>query len=465
MLQRAPRIDDKVPYRRGLPLLGDLLELRKDRVLALDRIRKDVGSVAGFNWGPVPVLLVSEPELAYKLLVEQPGNFRKGVNYRLIQQVTGAGLLVTDGEPHRRSRKLLAPAFTRRALDGYVATMGKVVGEFRDRSFDGMTFDVFQKMLELTLTVVARALFSLDPGPDLDDLLAASEVANAWTSDELSRLFHWPLDVPLPRHLRLRRARGQFDALVTRLVAARRAVLGTDRDPGDALSRMLTAKDDVTGEGLTDAQIRDEVVTLLLAGHETIASALTWTLYLLAQHADVRRRMEAEARAVLGDGLPRSLEDVAKLKYTLQVFKESMRVFPPLPYVSRRAARDVELGDYRLTEGQAVVCFIYGIHRRGDLYPDPERFDPDRFTAENEGRLPKGAYLPFGLGSRICIGNHFALTEAAIILATLAARLRFDLVPGQKIEAEALVSLRPKGEVRMTVRQHPREPVTTEARP
>jgi cytochrome P450 len=445
---RAPSVDARIPYRRGLPFLGDLLALRRDRIAAFEQVRREKGNLAAFNWGPLPVVMLSDPALVQTVLVDKVYDFRKGDNYRLLAAIMGDGLIIVEEDEHIRQRKLLQPGFSRGQLPGYVATMADVVDAQCADWSDGASIDLVDQMARGTLDVVARTLLRISLHAEIDILMRASEAANVWASDELSRLIHLPLSIPVARHRRLRAALAAFDAFIYRTISERRA---SSLQHDDLISAMFRARDE-SGRGMTDKQIRDQIITVLIAGHETTALALSWTLYLLSQHPEARAHLEQEVHEVLGERAP-TFEDVGRLRYAQQVVKEAMRLYPPIPYFSRRAIRDVELGGCRIAAGQAVLCWIYGIHHRGDLYPSPERFDPDRFAPEAEKRLPKAAFLPFGLGPRVCIGNHFALTEAVVFLARLTQRFRLELAPGQVIEAEPLISLRPKGGIRMIVRR------------
>jgi cytochrome P450 len=258
-----------------------------------------------------------------------------------------------------------------------------------------------------------------------------------------------PPSVPTPANLRYRQAVARLDEIVYRIIRERRA---SRRDEGDFLSMLLLAQDEDDGAVMTDEQVRDEVMTLLVAGHETTANALSWTLYLLARHPEARRRLEQEVSAVL-DGRPPAFEDLARLPYTLAVLKEAMRHFPPVYLLGRRALRDVPVGGDRIEKGELVMVNIHAMHRRPEYFPDPEAFRPERFLDGAEASIPRYAYLPFGAGPRVCIGNHFALMEGHLALASLAQRVQLDLPPGARVTPEALITLRPRGGLPMRVRR------------
>jgi cytochrome P450 len=265
------------------------------------------------------------------------------------------------------------------------------------------------------------------------------------------RLVPTPPVVPTPGNLKLRRAIRRLDEVVYGMIRERRAS-GVDR--GDMLGMLLATRDEGDGSGLSDREVRDQAMTIMLAGHETTANALAWTFYLLGRHPQVREKLEREVDTVLA-GRDATMADLPSLPYTLEILKESMRLYPPAYMIGRRATRDVVICGSRVPAGQVVIVNVIGIHRRADAFPDPDRFDPERFTPEREKALPPHAFIPFGAGPRICIGNHFAWMEGQLVLATLAQRLRFELVSNKPVETEPLVTLRPKGGLPVRVVQRP----------
>jgi cytochrome P450 len=300
----------------------------------------------------------------------------------------------------------------------------------------------------MTLDIVARSLFSTDVASDAgrvgDAVTTALECVNA----QIASLFPLPPQIPSPTNLRLRRAVKELDAIVYRFIHERRA---SGKDHGDLLSMLLAAQDEADGGVMTDEQIRDEVMTLFLAGHETTANALAWTFLLLSKHPHLRERLEAEADGALGGRLP-ELGDAKKLPFALMVVKEAMRLYPPAYMVGRRAAAPVNLGKFALKKGQVVVVDIIGMHRSERFFSEPLRFDPERFSPESEKSIDKYAYIPFGGGPRVCIGNHFAMLEAQLALSHLVQKLRFDLLPeSESAECDPLITLRPKHGVKVRV--------------
>lgn len=447
-----PRLDPRIPRLPAGPIVGNLLEYRRDRLGGLERMQRELGNVGAMQFGRTPVIVLSDPELIKEMLVDHAAIFVKGPNYDLLSKLLGRGLITNNGDPHRRNRQLLAPTLSHRRVASYGAAM---VGfaEGRQASWsDGATVEAAEEMTKLTLDVVAKTLFNLDVGASADTLREAFTEGNRWVKTEVNKLVHVPLSWPIPRHRRMRRAMERLDEVIYPLIRERRR---SDEDRGDVLSMLLLARDAETGARLDDTQLRDELVTMLFAGHETTANALGWALYHLSKHADVRARAEREVDGVL-QGRPPSVDDLPRLPFTLQVFKESMRLLPPVPVISRHAAEDVRVGPYLLGKNQFVLVSIWGLHRRADLYADPETFDPTRFTPEREKLLPRSAYLPFAGGSRVCLGNHFALMEGHLVLATLLQRVRLDLEPDHPVELEPLLTLRARFGLKMRVSRRAR---------
>ena len=354
----------------------------------------------------------------------------------MMEPLLGDGLLLAEGEPHRRHRKLLAPAFAPKRLAAYGDIM---IGETRhqlERWRPGQRIDIAKEMMEMTLAIAGRTMFGADVRGDAITVAHGIDLAMRAQVDNLRSPLRLGYEWPLPRHRRMRRAVAMLDDIVYRLIAEGRA-RGTDR--GDVLSILLLARDDEDGTGMTDRQIRDEVMTLLLAGHETTANALTWTWFELGRHPDVLVRLAAE----IGDR-EITTDTVAELPWILAVIEEAMRLHPPVYMTGRQAVTDVVLGGHRLPPGAIVAVNIREIHRRADYYPAPEAFLPERMLPDAKKGRPRHHYLPFGGGPRVCIGAHFALLEAQLALATMVQRARLRLV-ATHAEPEPLVTLRPRG--------------------
>ena len=444
------------PRVPGAPLIGHLMAFRSDRAAVQLRTARSHPDVALMRMGVFDVLLVSSPHLAHDILQTQDDAFSKSLGLSIfLRPLLGDGLLTSERELHARQRRLIAPAFTLKRIASYADTMAERAARSVASWRDGETFDASEAMMRLTLEIVGKTLFDAEVGSD------AAAVGDALTElmsnmvASLSSILPMPPVVPTPRNLGSRRATARLDAIIYRLIAERRK---DPRDRGDVLSMLLAAQDE-DGTVMTDRQIRDEAMTLFLAGHETTANALSWALYLLARNPDARARAEEEVRShARGDG-PLRYEDLKQLPYTLGVLKEAMRLFPPAYTIGRRSTRDVVLSGgaggerFHVKRHTNLLVNVLGIHRRADAFPDPERFDPSRFLGDREKELPRCAYMPFGAGSRVCIGNHFALMEGHLLLATILRTARLDLVGGGDtvIGTEPLVTLRPRGGVPVRV--------------
>jgi len=435
----------EVPRLAGHPLFGHLGAFKNDRAGMLLRYGKEHPDIIGLRMGLVRSVLLGSPALVNEMLTTNVNAFVKSPGLSIfLRPLLGNGLLTSERDFHTRQRKLLAPAFAAKRIAGYARTFAERTDRVATTLPNDTTLDVADLMMRLTFEIVGKTLFDAEVVSDASDVGAALTTAMEVSMGQLSSLIPLPPAVPTPKNLAYRRAVARLDDIVYRIIRERRK---HSDDRGDVLSMLLDAKDE-DGGSMSDEQIRDEAMTLFLAGHETTANALAWTFLLLAKNPDVRTRLEAEVDAL--DASP-AYEDLKKLPYTLAVFKEAMRLYPPAYLLGRRVVKDVELGGYRLKKNTIVFVNILGIHRRADLWPDPERFDPERFVRDKEKQLPRCAYMPFGGGPRICIGNHFALMEGHLVLAALARQVRFERVNNDPVEPEPLVTLRPKGGLRMHV--------------
>jgi cytochrome P450 len=461
----APR--PLAPGPPGHPILGMLPEFRGDRLGFLVRTASQYGGVARFALRNRSVFLVSDPAGIKRVLQDNADNYGRNTrSVAALRETLGEGLLTTTGPSWWRNRRLAQPAFHKQRLGGFAATMAEAASSFADRvaglagdrasgsAVEGAAFDLVPELLRLTLRILGRCLFERDLTDEADAVGGAVAVVLHHTIEKLGKFVPMPALVPTPKNLRFRAARRALDRVVFALIDERRRA-GTDR--GDLLSMLLAARDEDTGEGLGDRQLRDEVMTLLLAGHETTAMSLSWTFYLLSLHPAQRRTLEDELARVLG-GRPPRLEDLPRLRYTRMVLEESMRLYPPAWVITRSAEGDDELGGFRIPRGSNVLLSPYVTHHDPTLWEDPEGFDPERFAPEQTGARqfrddgsdaavgsrPRYAYFPFGGGPHLCIGAGFAMMEATIVLATVAQRFRFDLEPGRPVAIEPLVTLRPK---------------------
>jgi cytochrome P450 len=436
----APRgTVSNIPGVPGLPLIGNILAFRNDRIGLFEQAAA-LGPLARMTLGPIPVYVVTCADLAREIFVDQADHFKKSVGMQLLRPLLGNGLLTAEHEPHRRHRKLLAPAFAPKRIAAYGQIMVEETREQLARWSPGDRIDLTDEMMEMTLAIAGRTLFGVDVRRDSSTVSRGVELAMRSVFEGLTSLvqlgYHWPL----PRHLRMKRAVKLLDDVVYRLIADGRK-LGTDR--GDVLSMLLLARDEEDGSALTDDQVRDEVMTLLLAGHETTANAMTWTWYELGRNRGALDRLADEVRRVVGTR-PVTVDDLPQLPWTAAVIDEAMRLHPPVYLVGREAIHDVELAGHRFPAKSSLAVNIRGIHRRVDYYPNPLAFQPERMLPDAKKARPRHHYLPFGAGPRVCIGSHFALIEAQLALATMVQQVR--LRPLKSIvRGEPLVTLRPLG--------------------
>ncbi|HEX5062507.1 MAG TPA: cytochrome P450 [Kofleriaceae bacterium] len=425
-----------VPQVPGLPLIGNMLQFRRDRLDLQDRAAR-TGPIARIQLAHIPIYIVTDADLAHQVLSEQAASFKKSAGLQFLKPLLGDGLLIAEGDDHKRHRKLLAPAFAPKRLEKYgdimVAETEKQLARWRH----GMRIDLANEMMEMTLAIAGRTMFSADVRGDAAQVAEALELGMRAQQANLRSPLQLGYEWPLPRHRQMRRAVKMLDEVVYRLIREGRA-RGTDR--GDVLSILLLASDEAGG--LSDSQVRDEVMTLLLAGHETTANALTWTWFELGRHPDVLAKLTLELEPF--GRRPVAVEDLPKLPFNLAVIEEAMRVHPPVYMTGREACEDVDIGGHRLPRGSIVAINIRGIHRRGDYFPAPDAFMPERMLPDAKKARPRHHYLPFGAGPRICIGSHFALLEAQLALATMVQHARLRLL-ATRVEPEPLVTLRPRG--------------------
>ncbi len=416
-------------------------------ILLFEHLLATYGRASYYRIAGSHVAVFAEPEFVKEVLIHQPHNFIKERTQRRMKILLGEGLITSDGEIHRRQRRIAAPAFHRQRIQAYGSMMVERAAAMRDAWQPGVEMDVSAAMMQLTLEIVARTLFAADVTPDVQSI---NNEVNA-IMDLYNFLVALPraeelLHLPIPGLMRFKRARQRLDKVVYRMIEEHRT---SGIDSGDLLSMLMAARDDEDDHsGMTGEQLRDEVLTIFLAGYETVANALAWTWMLLAQNPVAEARLHAELDAVLGGRLP-TLDDLPQLRYTEMVLAESMRLYPPAWAMGRQATTDVEIGPYRLPAGSYVFFSQYIIQRMPDFFPDPLRFDPERFLPEKKPSRPRFAYFPFGGGSRQCIGESFAWMEAILILATLAQRWRLRLLPGQRLEVQPKITLRPKYGIRV----------------
>ncbi len=429
-------------------------QFSRDMLGTFDKWRAQYGDIYKLTFGNTHQFIISNPDAIHEVAVTQAAKFHKDPGYTDtkvgLARFLGNGLLTSDGEFWRRQRKLAAPAFHTKRINAYAETMVDYTLDMLDGWRDGVRLDVHREMNRLTMLVVAKTLFDADVSGDIERVSRAVNALQEFGGPGGELLPPW---IPTPKELRGRRGRRDLDEIIYRIINERRA---TRDDRGDLLSMLLLAEDE-NGEHMTDDQARDEVVTIFLAGHETTSNALTWTWYLLAQHPQVAARLHAELDAVLGGRAP-TLADLEKLPYTEMVLKESMRLYPPAWSFGRMAIEDTRIGGYDVPKGSIIGLMSIFAHRDPRYWDKPEQFWPERFHTDNEAAINKRAYIPFGGGPRICIGNSFAMMEARLLLATIASQYTLALAPGQRVEALPRITLNPKNGIPMTLLRRTPQP-------
>lgn len=427
-------------------MLGLLPAFRRDPPGTLLQLAREYGDVVYFRLGPQRAILFNRPTHVQDLLITNAHKFTKS---RLLQRakiLLGEGLLTNEGKFHLRQRRLAQPAFHRDRLKAYSQVMAEYADRAASRWQEGETRDMAQEMMRLTLAVVAKTLFSADVESE------ASEVGQALT--DVLGLFDLMLvpgtaflqHLPLPAMRRFHRALKQLNGIIYGIIREHRE---SGKDAGDLLSMLMMAADDQgDGSRMNDKQLRDEAMTLFLAGHETTAVALTWTWYLLSQHPQAAAKLREELETVLDGRLP-AFDDLPRLPYTEMVMAESMRLYPPAWGISRLAIEAHEIDGFPIAKGTLCLLSPYVMHRNPVFFADPERFDPERWMPEARETRPKYSYFPFGAGARICIGERFAWTEGILILATIAQKWKMNLAPDQQIAHLAQITLRTRYGMRM----------------
>jgi cytochrome P450 len=399
---------------------------------------RNYGPVCAMRLGPRRTLLVSDPDLIEQVLVTDAKNYIKHFGARMYSPLLGNGLVTSEGDFWLRQRRLAQPAFHKNRLPRYAPAMTELAEQMMKAWQPGQRIDVSAEMSRLTGSIALRTLFGASAIRDQDAYHAAHHTALAIIHGRFRRLIQWPDWVPLPSNRRLKRALTHIDALIYDFIREGRA----RSEPGDDLLSMLLRAQDEDGSRMTDVQLRDEAMTLFLAGHETTALTLSWTWYLLARHPEVEAKLVSEWQTVLGSRVP-TPDDVPRLTYTEQVITEAMRVYPPVYLIGREPLIDVELGGYRIRKGTTLFFSQWVNHRDPTWFPDPEAFRPERWADGLAKRIPKYAFYPFGGGPRVCIGNLFAMMESVLLLATIGRAWRFILEPDYRAEPWPTITLRP----------------------
>lgn len=437
------------------PFIGLAKELRGDTTGTMYKYMKKYGDVYRIPIVPfVKLLIVTSAEIAEHILVKNNRNYVKSAEYKAMKKVLGNGLVTSEGDFWRKQRRLAQPAFHRKRIANFANTMVQSVEDTLQNLEQNVnkTVDIHQFMMELTMDIISRTVFNLEEGEmDFDRKIISEAVAigNKHVDKLIDYPFFWTDKLPTASNKAYWKADAALKKLIYGIIQKRRAS-GTQKD--DLLTMLMEARDEETGKGMSEQQLYDELLTMFTAGHETTAVALTWLWYLLKDEPQVLAQLQEEVDRVLGGRLP-TFEDLPKLTYTKMVIQETMRLYPPAWIVGRKPLTDDSIAGFTLPKGANISIFVYGLHRNPSYWEQPLKFIPERFAPTAANTRPKYAYMPFGGGPRLCIGNNFAMMEMQLAVAAIAQRFRFEYASDKTVQTEPLITLRPKSEVWMTVRK------------
>jgi cytochrome P450 len=449
--------DLALPPGPAKKFLGDrLLSLQRDPLGYLERLQREYGDIVHFQIGAQHIIVLNHPDFIHDVLVTHNRNFIKGYTLQQAKRVLGEGLLTSEGDYHLRQRRMMQPVFHHRQVSEYAPVIVEYAVRTGERWRTDKPFNLSKQMEGLTLAIAAKTLLGADVEADAQELgEAVSELMDLF-NPVLLLLADWLEKVPLRPTRHLHRSKARLDATIYRIIAEHRAAGHKD----DLLSRLLEAQDDETGGArMSDTQLRDEVLVILLAGYETIANGLSWTWYLLATHPEVQARFHAELDRVLGERLPTSA-DLEHLIYTRMILSEGLRMYPPVWFLDRRALTSFELAGYHIPAGATILMSQWVVQHDPRFYSEPFDFEPTRWTPEAQARRPHYAYFPFGGGPRVCIGEPFAWMEGVLVLATIGQRWRIQFEPHRNVAPQAGINLRPKGGITVHVQPRSDDPST-----
>jgi cytochrome P450 len=466
----------KFPPGPAYKMPGKLLrQFVHDPIKTLSNISLEYGDISYFRLGREHVYLINNPEYIEKVLIYDHRNFKKGKRLQTAKAVLGEGLVTSEGDFHNRQRRLIQPIFHPKQIITYSNTMVDYATRMRDRWNDGDIVDISEEMMRLTLGIICKSVLNYDIESEARQVGKALTTARRYSKRLQSPIGHVLDKIPvLPAVRGAREAKKELDSLVYQLMADRRRTQEQSHyDNGkshdyDLLSRLMEAQDfdnpNNNQEKMSDKQVRDEVMTIFIAGHETTANALTWTFYLLSQNQDVEAKLHDEINSVLGDSSGNNVanrtptaDDIPKLQYTEKVLRESMRIYPPVWTIGRHVEDDYSVGEYTIPAYSSILMSQYVMHHNPKYYEQPEQFNPDRWTEEFKSHLPRFSYFPFGGGIRGCIGEPFAWIEGILIIATIAQKWTMRLVPSQRIKLDPAITLRPRHGMKMKLIQRTKQ--------
>lgn len=439
----------ELPGPEGNSLVGNLVQLGQDPLGFLTQCAREYGAIVPLRLGLTQACLLSNPDHIEQVLKDRD-SFIKGKGLRALHSLLGQGLLTNEGDSWFRQRRLAQPVFQQKRIAGY----GKAMVEYSEQMLqswqDGQTRDIHEDMMRLTLNIVMKTIFNQDVGEgEAKDIAHAVDVAMDWFESKRKQGFLILEWFPRPENIRYKKAIQQLDKSVYNIINQRRS---SGENPGDLLSMLMEARDEDDQTQMNDKQLRDELITLIIAGHETTSNTLSWTWMLLAQYPEVRTKLLEEIDTVMQGRSP-TVEDLPRLPYASLVIKESMRLYPAVPTLGREAVKDYELDGYLIPTGCSIIISQWVMHRHPKYFETPELFQPERWENDLEKRLTKGVYIPFGDGPRICIGKGFALMEAVLLLVTIAQKYQLSLVPDFPIVPQPSITLRPEHGLKMVVSQ------------
>ena len=433
------------PGPKGNWLTGSLFQFRRDMLAFLTTCARDFGDICSFRLGYRQHVLINDPEWIHKVLVTDNNQYVRPYNYLFLQSSIGNGLLLNEGKSWMRQRRLMQPLFLKKMLGGYAESAVRITQKFIQRWQDGESRDLHADMMRLTLLIVADVIIGIEVDNDAD---IVERTLDAVMDDYKFRLetgLNLPTWIPISQNRRLRSTLSELNKLIDARIASRRAHPG---EHDDVLSRLMQAQDE-DRQSMSDELLRDEVITMLFAGHETTANTLSWTFGLLAQHPDIEAQTVSEIQQQLGGEIPRA-NDLERLSFTQRVLLESMRLYPTAYLLGRKARQEVQIGDYHLPDGVTVFMSQWVTHRDERYFPQAEQFRPQRWENGTQS-LPEQAYFPFGAGPRLCIGKDFGMMEAMLILATVLPKFRFSPVENKMPTPWPSVTLRPQEGVKVTI--------------
>ncbi len=434
----------QIPGPKGLSLFKALLEFARTPLEFCLKYADGYGDIVSLNFGSTQTYLFNHPDLIEEVLSKQNQNCIKDYSYRALQDVLGNGLLLSHGDTWKSHRRLMQSAFNRDRFTNYAIQVVTETDSMLENWQSDEVRDIHQEMSCLTAKTIIRAMFGVDATETAKEITQAVDKVMQQYAHQAEMLYLLPTWLPTGENRQANRAKKRLNQIVYGIVEQRRQQL-----QDDVLSTMLNARDEA-GNQLSSEELRDEVTTLLLAGYDTTANALTWTMMLLAQNREVEAKLSAEVESVLNNRLP-TIDDISQLPYTEMVLKESMRLYPPAWILGRELIGDCNIGGYDFPRGTVIYFSQWAVHRSARFYKDPEQFNPDRWKNNLEQRLPRCAYFPFGAGARVCIGKAFSMMEATLILARITQKFRLTLVSDRPIELLPSFTLRPKQGLEMAI--------------